>query len=173
MKKLILATLVATSVFCAQAQTEQGGWVIGTTTNLTFSSTNIDGVDDNSSSFNLSGQAGYFLIDNLAAGLTLGLSSVKQGDFKTSSTNIGPFARYYVNGTFYAGAGYTVSSGKSESGSTTISEFDGGNLLLEAGYPIWIVDNVAIEPGISYTSGSGDIDRSTLAVAVGFRLYFQ
>ncbi len=173
MKKLLLITMIATSISFAQAQTSEGGWLAGASSNLSFSSTSIDGVDDNQSNFNLTGRAGYFVIDNLAAGLNLGLSSSKLGDFKTSSTTIGPFARYYVNGTFYVGAGYSVLSGKNESGSTTVSEFDGGNLLLEAGYPIWIVENVAVEPGISYTSGTGDINRSTLALSVGFMLYFQ
>ncbi len=166
-------TMFVLSLTIVKAQTEEGGWLAGASSNLSFSSTSIDGVDDNRSSFNLSTRGGYFFIDNLVGGLTLGLSSSKQGDFKTSSTTIGPFARYYVNGTFYVGAGYTAVSGETESGSTTVSDFSGGNLLLEAGYPIWIVDSVAVEPGISYTSGTGDINSSIFAVAVGFNIYLR
>ncbi|MEO9871043.1 hypothetical protein [Ekhidna sp.] len=47
-------------------------------------------------------------------------------------------------------------------------------LSFEAGYPIWIVDNVAIEPSLNYGMRSGDdiIDSSTFGLNVGFSLYF-
>ncbi len=172
MKKLILTTLIVATFTVACAQTEQGRWVVGVSSNLSFGSTNVDGANDNISNVHLSGQAGYFIMDNLAAGLTLGVGASRQGELKTSSTSIGPFARYYINGVFYVGAGYTTTSGKSKNGSTTTNEFDGGNLLLEAGYPVWLGENVAIEPGLNYLLGTGDINRSTLAATAGFRLYF-
>ncbi len=89
----------------ANAQTGEGGWLVGASSNLGFSSTSFDGVDDNSNSFNLNGRAGYFFMENLAGGLAIGFANTKLGDNKTTSTSIGPFARYYVNGTFFVGAG--------------------------------------------------------------------
>ncbi|MEQ9404229.1 MAG: outer membrane beta-barrel protein [Cyclobacteriaceae bacterium] len=173
MKKFFL-TMTMVAVFgIATAQTEQGGWLIGASTNLGFTSTSVDGVDDNESEFNLDGKAGYFLIDGLAAGLNLSFSNNKQGDDKTTVTAIGPFARYYVNGTFFVGAGYASTSVKSDDG-TTSNTVKGGLLSLEAGYPIWFGDNVALEPSLNYGMGSGDLlkDTSFFGLAVGFSLYF-
>ena len=67
MKKIfIVAMLLTASV--AFAQTESGGFLVGASSELSFSSTSIDGVDDNLTTFSLNTQAGYFVIDNLAVG---------------------------------------------------------------------------------------------------------
>ncbi|MEP5610740.1 MAG: hypothetical protein ABJP45_00750, partial [Cyclobacteriaceae bacterium] len=108
MKKFLFTMTLIAAFGVANAQTGEGGWLVGASSNLGFSSTSIDGASDNVSNFNLAGRAGYFLMENLAAGLTLGFSNTKQGDNKTTITSIGPFARYYVNGTFFLGAGYST-----------------------------------------------------------------
>lgn len=173
MKKLVFALGMIACFFTAQAQTEQGGWLVGANSNLSFTSTSADGIDDNQSNFNLSVQGGYFLADNLAAGLRLGFFSSKLGDNKSTSTSIGPFARYYVNGEFFFGASFVAVSSKLDNG---VDDFTTNftQLAFEAGYPIWIVDNVAIEPSLIYGINSGDdiINTRTFGVNIGFALYF-
>jgi hypothetical protein len=173
MKRLIFTAVLAASFGIVNAQTEQGGWLVGATSDLGFSSTSYDGGGDNQTAFGIGGQAGYFLMDNLVAGLNVGLSSSKQGDAKGSTTSIGPFARYYVNGTFFLGAGFSAASSKFDPGTgETKTTFN--VLEFEGGYPIWIVDNVAIEPALNYSIFSGDdiTNRKTFGLDIGFTLYF-
>ncbi|MEQ8904813.1 outer membrane beta-barrel protein [Ekhidna sp.] len=172
-KSLLTATLVAIFGF-ANAQTDQGGWLVGASSNLGFSSTSYDAPGaDNTSSFNFEVAGGYFIMDNLAAGLNIGIANEKEGDDKTTVTAFGPFARYYVNGTFYVGASFAAAKVKNEFTGGS-SDFSFSILGLEAGYPIWIVDNVAIEPGLRYdmASGSDITNNNSFGVNIGFNLYF-
>ena len=172
MKKLLFTLGLVAIVGMASAQTDQGGWVVGASSNLGFTSESQDGVADNTSTINLGTRAGYFIIDNLSLGLLLNFNNESQGDFKDTQTTIGPWARYYVGGQFFLGAAYGIGSNKSDNG-VTETKTSGGNLLLEAGYPIFMGDNVAIEPALNYTMGMGDFDgRSSFGVGVGFMLYF-
>ncbi|MEO9871047.1 hypothetical protein [Ekhidna sp.] len=174
MKKVLLTiALVAVFGFAANAQTDQGGWVVGASSNLGFSSQSVDGVDENGSTFILDVKAGYFLIDNLAGGLNLGYSSIKQvgSEDALNTTEIGLFSRYYFNGTFYAGLGFDAVSAKFGDGDSV----SGTQINIEAGYPIFIGgETVALEPSLNYSLGGGDLleDSSTFGVNVGFFLYF-
>ncbi|SNT07203.1 Outer membrane protein beta-barrel domain-containing protein [Ekhidna lutea] len=173
MKRLLLLTFLAGSFGLANAQTEEGGWLVGATSNLNFTSTKADGADNSSNHFGLNAGAGYFVIDNLAAGLNLGFNSFSEGDVSGNSFLIGPFARYYVNGVFFVGASFSSESGSSEN---EFTEFDYSRTIfgLEAGYPVWIVDNVAVEPALVYTSRKSDdfVNSNSFGLNVGFRLYF-
>ncbi|MEQ9465854.1 MAG: hypothetical protein RLN88_00500 [Ekhidna sp.] len=173
MKKSLLTVTLVAFFGVVHAQIEKGGWLIGPNSNLGFSSTSFDGSGDNVTSFNIGGKAGYFLIDNLVAGVNVGFSSVKQGDSKSTSTQIGPFARYYVSGIFFLGASFSAASSKLDSGIGE-AKITYNVLAFEGGYPIWIVDNIAIEPALNYTMSSGDdiIDRNTFGLNIGFTLYF-
>ncbi len=164
MKKVLLtAALVAVFGFAANAQTDQGGWLVGASSNLGFNSFKANSDADAVSTFNLNARAGYFLMDNLAAGLNINYFKFSEAD--DADTAFGPFARYYFNGTFYAGAGIDFASSGGVSGSW---------INLEAGYPLFIVDNVAVEPNLSYSLGGGDLyeDASRFGINVGFFLYF-
>lgn len=172
MKKLLFTTALVALVGVASAQTDQGSFVFGADSNLSFVSSSIDGQDDNVNEFSLDVVAGYFLMDNLAAGLLVGFENASQGDYSESATIVGPWARYYVGGTFFLGAAYGAVSSTVDDGE---SEFDvsGGLLSFEAGYPIFLGDNAAIEPSLNYTTFSGDFDgQSSFGLEVGFNLYF-
>lgn len=157
----------------ANAQTEQGGMLVGASSNLGFSSTSVDGVDDNTSNFNLNARGGYFVIDNLAVGLNLGFNNAKQGDNKSTTTSIGLFGRYYVNGTFFLGAGFDSTKAKVETAAGS-GDVSGSWIRLEGGYPVWLNDNIAVEPALNYNIGGGDANDgvSQFGLAVGFSLYF-
>ncbi|MFK7951548.1 MAG: hypothetical protein AB8B73_01780 [Ekhidna sp.] len=173
MKKLILSTTLVAIFGFANAQTEQGAILVGASSNLGFTSTSVDGVDDNASNFNLDARGGYFVIDNLAVGLGLGFNNQKQGDNKIGTTSFGLFGRYYVNGTFFLGAGFdtTKTTLETAAGSGDVS---GSFINFEAGYPVWLGDNAAIEPSLNYSIGGGDANDGTnvFGLAVGFSLYF-
>ncbi|MGY6743994.1 MAG: outer membrane beta-barrel protein [Cecembia sp.] len=104
----------------AMAQTEKGKMLLGAGTHIGFSNgigmmdmyfTNTtrefaDGTSEERSSYNIffAPKVGYFLIDNLAAGIDLafgwGMTEIPIGDFTVKSNNAlfgaGPFVRYYV-----------------------------------------------------------------------------
>lgn len=167
MKKITILSLVAAFVlfgFSANAQTDQGGWVVGASSSLGFQSLKSNG--NSQSQFNIIGKAGYFLQDNIAAGLNLGYSSIQD---VVSTTAIGPFARYYFNGTFYAGAGIDFTSVKPNGGNSA----SGTWINLEAGYPFFLSDNVAFEPNLNFGIGGGDTNKEAtrLGLNFGFFLY--
>jgi outer membrane protein len=95
------------------AQTNQGNFLLGLSSDifsLGYSTSKISSDNDEaenagkSFSVNLSPNMGYFVIDNLAIGLGLGVGFTaynnESGDFKTSaistSLSAGPFIRYYI-----------------------------------------------------------------------------
>lgn len=112
MKKhiLLIVVFLAGNLMLAHAQTEKGKWLIAGSSDLSlkfgkekfkYGSTTNDG--EKFSSFSLSPEAGYFVIDQLAAGLFIDFSasSYKYGssyDYKNTYTTflVGPFARYYI-----------------------------------------------------------------------------
>lgn len=173
MKKVLLTAALVALFGWANAQTEEGSMLVSATSNLGFTSSKADGANERGNVFFLNTSAGYFVIDNLTAGLNLGFSSFSQGDISSNAIQIGPFARYYVNGIFFLGASYSFESGKT-SNSFSENTFNREFLGLEAGYPIWLVDNVAIEPAFVYQSQKSDDfgDVNSFGINVGFSLYF-
>ncbi len=157
--------------FDSNAQTEQGGWLVSGSSNLGFSSAKHKDADDALTSFNINAKVGNFIMENLALGLDLGYVSLKQGDAELSTTEIGGFARYYVGGTFFLGAGYIATSTGDGSDNDNVT---GSWINIEGGYPIFLGDNIAIEPALEYNIGGGDAneDVSGFGLNFGFTLYF-
>jgi len=156
MKKLLLTTALVAVFGFANAQTEKGGWLVGASSNLGFNS--VDYGAGSVSVFNLDAKAGNFLMDNLAVGLNIGYNSFDGN----SSSSLGIFARYYINGGIFVGAGYN-----------SLSDSRGGELPLELGYAYFMKDNIALEPSLNYEKGMGNNDGySSIGLNVGFSLYF-
>ena len=111
MKKTSLLTvgLIIISIGMLNAQTNQGNFLLGLSSDIfslgyttTKTKSDAGGSEEADKSFNvnLSPKIGYFLIDNLAIGLDLGVEfvTINSGDYNHSGTYIsaGPFVRYYV-----------------------------------------------------------------------------
>ena len=155
------------------AQTEEGKLLVGAATDLNFGVTSFDGIDDNTTAFSIGGRVGFFVIDNLAIGGNIGFSSTSRGDLSSNTFSIGPGVRYYVNGTFFLGGLFSYGRSSSDNGETE-SSIDFTTLGFEAGYPIWIVETVAIEPALIYSRnmGSDIVNANSFGLNVGFSLYF-
>jgi hypothetical protein len=162
MKKSFLLLFTVTLAVAASAQISKGTILVGARSNLGFSSTSYDGADDRFNQFDLSVAGGYFLIDNLVLGPSIGFSSIKFGDFETSTTSFGLFGRYYVQGKIFVGAGFQSVKAEDEPSSNLIP--------LEVGYAAFITDNIAIEPALNYIIGDG---FNTFGLGVGFNLYLN
>ncbi len=168
MKKSIILTLFAICLFSGGdsfAQINEGTFLVGASSNLGFSSTSTEIADDNVNVFTLNLTGGYFVIDNLAFGLSFGYTKYSVGDIDGSTTSFGLFGRYYVNGNVFLGLGFN--SSKSEDSDAINS------VPLEFGYAAFVTDNIAIEPSLSYSIGVGDNESNTFGLNVGFTLYFN
>ena len=167
MKKasIYLAVFVFLSSNAAYAQIQKGTFLVGASSNFGYSSTSYEDSDDNLNVFSLNLKGGYFVIDDLTFGLSFGYTKYSAGDIDASSTSVGLFGRYYVNGKFFAGMGYN---------SSKVEDADAINRVpFEVGYAAFINDNIAVEPSLSYSIGVGDTESNQFALNVGFALYFN
>jgi hypothetical protein len=158
MKKVLLTVFAALTVFVASAQVEKGTWLIAGGSNLDFTKNDEDQGDD--SDFMVAAKGGYFVIENFAVGLNLGLAKNSEAD--DALVGVGPFARYYFAGKIFAGAGVTfVSAG----------DFSSTQIPIEVGYAAFLNKVVAIEPALNFTSYGGDESGSSFGVNVGISIY--
>ncbi len=138
----------------AQDPIEKGAWLFSGGSNLGNSSVSVTG-GSSTSVFNINLKGGYFLMDNLAGGVLFDLYSTSG----SSLTGIGVFARYYIQGKFFLGAGF---QSQSSSGASTTT------IPLEGGYAFFLGKSVAVEPALKYTIYDGG---SNLNIGVGFSVY--
>jgi hypothetical protein len=169
MKKLItiLCAVLITIGLSAQT-TDQGSMLVGTSSNLSYSSFTPDGGDDSENVMTLSGQYGYFFTDNLCGGVGINYMS-SDGE---SATGFGLFGRYYfLEGKMYGHLGYDMGD-YIIGGMFAIEDYSAINLGV--GYCAWLNDNVTLEPGLMYSMQSvdGETLGATLGIKVGFGIYF-
>lgn len=110
--------------------------------------------------FNFTPEAGYFVIDKLAAGLFLDYEYYKDVDqddndsYKYSSFIIGPFAKYYIidykNFWPYVGAGIGFGADKSSWDGSDAHKSKLLNYRLGGGVAYFLSDNVALDLFLGY-----------------------
>ena len=193
MKKLFF-TLVC---FCfvltgAVAQTAQGSLTFGGAISYTSATQETPTQDAKSHSFQFIPSAGYFVIDNLAVGVNLGLStSENSANTKTNNFLVGPFARYYVftaneKFAFTGEAGLLFGNGKTTPAIGNELKTSSVNFYLSPGFTYFFTESWGLDfqlEGISFTSTdpnkNADNDkRNSVTVganffnpSLGFRYY--
>lgn len=161
MKKLFTILCAGLLSFAVSAQTDAGNMMVSVNSNLTWSDWSYEG-ESVASSTALAGGVGYFLADNLAAMVGFDYSQAStlgvDGDAVTGWA-IG--ARYYMNSMF-GGVSY---------GSPAE---DVSDINIQVGYSHMLTDNISLEPMFQYgmRSVDGESAGSTMAIRVGFGLYF-
>ena len=186
MKKLITIVFAIILVSSLSAQTEQGKFLIGASSNLNFTSlslTDLDGVDESdlpemtSSASEFSFDGGYFVIDNLALGLYISSESSKlelegESDSESSLTTYGVMARYYFGESgLFGEASYGI--GTQDDGGDDI---DISGLSIGVGYALFLTDNISVNPSLDYgsiKSESGDVEMKMggLGAFIGISLH--
>lgn len=170
MKKTFFAVLACLGFLAAQAQFEQGKILISGSSGFSLSSLTTKAKTGNtttktqkSTSISLDPRVGYFVIDNLALGAGISVSTAKytnevnDSESKSTSFSFGPFARYYFQPGIFGEGSVGFGSGKSEYTNGPVSntsKYSTFNLGLGVGYAAFISDNVAIEPLLKYVSYS-------------------
>jgi outer membrane immunogenic protein len=173
MKKLLVSLVFTTLVWAASAQWDQGK--ILATGGINFSTTSPKTemkIGDNTTTtdgakttdFGIDVTGGYFIADNIAVGLGIGLMNSKTSqEADTTETTvtdnlfaIAPFARYYIPysdqfsffGQFAIGLGFGKSKDEYTSGSTTLTDEASINMMmigLSPGFSYMMTERVALE----------------------------
>ncbi len=129
-----------------------------TTGNTGFALESTDG----STNWSIGGEAGYFIIPNLAAKVGLGIGGQSTSGDSSTAFNFKIGGKYYIMGNIPVGLDFTGSS----AGGNTASWIG-----LQGGYTINLNDNLAIEPTLRYnlaTKSKEEGGVSILQATVGF-----
>lgn len=196
MKKFTFFFIAMAAAFTGHAQFEQGRKLVGGSVSFTTTTdkSKLGGTtvtNGKQTSFSVSPNFGFFVIDNLAVGAGLGISvySYKPENSNNKNTGTGivftPLVRYYlpVNVFFHGELGVGSAKSKSKNGNNTYESKSGvTNWALAAGYAIFLNESksVAIEPMLGYGSDVyknkdtkvKDIDNK-LFLKVGFQIYLD
>lgn len=174
------------------AQTEQGKFFIGASSNINFSSMKTEFKSDlgdqegsRITEFEFAPQIGFFAGDGLLVGLEIPyhVRKNKDADYKMNQIEVGPFARYYFgksNSKPYlhggVGLGAAIESGESDEVDYKLYSYEIGG-----GIALFINKNVAVDLGLGYSSSSmkpknnndtnAKLVTSGLAFKVGFSLF--
>jgi outer membrane immunogenic protein len=185
MKKVLMSLAFTTLVWAASAQWDAGkilatgGINFSTTTPKTEmkvgnNTTTADGIK--TTDFGISLAGGYFIADNVAIGLGIGLDNSKS-TYETTDTeytytdnifSVSPFARYYIPysdqfsffGQLSVGLGFGSSKDEVVSGSTTTTQESSLNVMmigLSPGFSYMMTERVALEMRygfLGYTSST-------------------
>lgn len=135
-------TLLAPERICAQ--TEEGGFLVEVSTGFGFLNSRANtgfylSSQDGETVFNIGGEGGYFIVDDLA--LKAGLGFGDNGFNSILSYKLG--AKYYVLGQFPVAMDFTGAS---------IQDVDENPIFLgiQGGYALFLGDYIALEPGLRY-----------------------
>lgn len=152
-------------------QTAMGKWLIEANTNFGavagsntgFSYSNTDG----DSEYNFGAEVGYFVIDDLAVKVGLGYGGIDTDFFDTNIFSYKIGAKYYIISKIPIQVDYSGATIKD-------IEADPSYLGLQAGYAIFLGDNVSVEPGIRYNLSLNNnfTEQDTFQFNIGFALHF-
>jgi len=194
MKQIILVLMASCLAIGAFAQFEKGTMMVGGSFGADFK-TNKSKYDGNTYTngnyvdVSFDPQFGIFVIDNLAVGGGLGMSTSAykedDSDYKsvTNEFTIQPMVRYYLKqGIFFQGK-LMFGGAKDKTtnnGNTDVTKYNVNGWSLAAGYAIFLNNIVAIEPQIGY-GGKGYRNKDTdvksidngLFLRVGFQIYLR
>jgi len=181
MKKLILsaAALFAFGFANAQeaktttgggGQTAEGKWLIEANTGFggahsadtSFGLNSVDG----ETTWKIGAEGGYFVIDRLAIKAGVGFADNGGDGPGSSSFSYKAGVKYYIKDMIPVQVDYSGASIKD-------ADENPSYIGLQAGYAIFLGENVSIEPGIKYNlSMNSDFYEDVFQVRVGFALHF-
>lgn len=145
----------------------KGKWLVEANTNfgvLSPANTSVSVYTSNGTTlFKIGGEAGYFVANNLAIKLGLGVTSASGGGNSASAFNYEIGAKYYIASMFPVQVDF---NGLSASGSSTNA------IGLQGGYAWFVAPNVSIEPGIRYDFSTEQGGDGLFSGNIGFALHF-
>lgn len=153
---LVLAFAGLSNVKLSAQACPSGTWMIGG--EIAFLSQSFDG--ESTSVFSAAPMAGYFIINNLAIGASVDLTTADG----FSEFGIGPFVRYYVWSNLFAQAGLQYTSSKVDPFDAVNSTRFGGGV----GYSFFVNSAVAIEPSVQVDFGD---EITNIGIGIGIQAF--
>ena len=161
MKKLVFGICMLCISIAAQAQFEQGKWIV----NPSITGLELSHSSEQKTEFGINAQVGAFIVDDVALLVTLGGEWTDGRD----AYGAGVGGRYYFNSTgIYVGAGLKMNNWKYKH-MKSITDYAA---FAEVGYAFFITKTITIEPAVYYNLSFKDGDYSKYGLKVGFGLYF-
>lgn len=182
MKKILLVAAIALTAATVSAQIKQGQFLVGG--NAGFSSAKER--DNKTTVYNITPNAGYFVIDKLAVGMEAGYQYRKQTlksglpfsgeiESKYRMLTFAPYVRYYflpamekVN--LFANSSYGLGSEKENTSASQSYSY----YRVAAGPAFFVSPSVALEASVYYMSGKAKNDparTNTFGVNAGFQVH--
>ena len=190
MKKFLLIVAVAFAS-ATYAQTEKGNWMVGSDLGLSFQSNKVvernDGnktSDNTTSTFRITPNLNYFVINNLAVGLGLDYVNVKEKGASDSANTfvIAPTAHYYfpIGGKLAPFVGAKVGYAHRSEGSSDSSKWNGLAVGGKAGIAYFVNQGAALTGYVGYDhyaltqKQDNKVKRQdgTFGVGIGVALFF-
>jgi len=173
MKKLIIALFMLFSSAATYAQFNKGRMLVGGQLSLT----SVPNSEYKGTTFSLSPQFGYFVINNFAVGAGINYNVQKNTsdnstDYFSTSLQFQPFVRYYFKPGIFIHGSYGIGAGKAKTTSYE-SSYNIYNWTTSAGYAIFLNDHVAIEPMLGYSWYTVNDKGTDGEKSSGSSLYFQ
>jgi hypothetical protein len=196
MKKLLLTTALNLLIVDSYAQTTIKAGTVQLGGNVGYSQQDSDNSityytganyisatqHTNNKSFSINPMAGYFIVDNLAIGLSVGQSNSKNvysydipniigSDLRSSQFNLGAFAQYYRMLTDHFGLVGTLTMGYNH-GTSQATYANGGNRSTSNGFSAGLIPSVVFFPiskfsigaslgNVGYSSSTSRLDSDT------------
>lgn len=180
MKKVCFLSILSLFSCAAFSQINKGQWLVGGT--ASFSSNNQETADLKETNIEISPNLGYFILNKLAAGVRVGLTSDRisvDGSFvnKTKSQSIAPFIRYYLlpNGqkvNVLLDASYQHTRIEHPVEPVRIGKANGFSVA--AGPAFFLTPNVALEFTLGYSQmkqQDSDYKINTFKTGLGFQIH--
>jgi hypothetical protein len=150
------------------AQTAQQDWLVGGSFALNTS---------RNTTVSLNPAAGYFFLNNFAAGGVFQLSYNKSGENKTTVFGVGPFVRYYFGKKElkpFIASEYIFTSNKFDNPSFR-STVNGADFFIGPGLAAFVNEHVAIETLVGYVNSKvSDVPSDGgVVVRIGFQIYLS
>ncbi|MBL7870609.1 MAG: porin family protein [Cyclobacteriaceae bacterium] len=161
-KTIIIFALIVSTLVIASGQTTRGSLAFGGGFSYTVNKDSYDG-DYTDTNLSFQPSAGYFISDNLVAGVSLSINSSKEdyGSFNFTSKQflVGPFIRYYKFTTnerfaFTGEAGFGVGSNTNKSSNGVETKGSSLSIYLAPGFSYFLTERWGFDfqfRGITYS----------------------
>ena len=159
------------------AQITQGNWMMGGDATFSTNKTAYQEFTFKSTSFSISPNVGYFIIDKLAVGLSARLAYVIEHNVNTERTDnftygIGPFVRYYFLEPEKTINVFSEVSYYFEKANQIDSKLN--NFKIKAGAVYFLNSSVGLEASLNYLNQKGNnLTNNAVFLGVGFQIHLE
>jgi len=151
-----MVAIAALTISMSFGQFTKGTKSVSSLFSYNSSNSGNDG-DDGSTDMVIEPAGSYFFMDNLAADVSINMTTSKEGDDEEKSSMMSFGATYYMNN-IYGGAGFSMASFTQGDADPNTANF----IAIKAGYLHSMVENWYFDIGLRYTKGMGKYKEGSI-----------